>query len=90
MGRGKWSMSMEHGWEELTIDEDLSAIIAAEIEQKFLHSASSVDGAELDLELLDLKVTGYVAQIDSIVYKTDHICLKAAVPACSHFIRRAG
>lgn len=46
---------MENGWEELMLDEDLSNLIATEIKQKFF-STITVEDAELDIELLDLKV----------------------------------
>ncbi len=47
----KWDMSIE-GWEELTFDEDISTLIAPEIQARFNVS----DDTEIDLELLDLSV----------------------------------
>ncbi|THG99186.1 hypothetical protein EW026_g3129 [Hermanssonia centrifuga] len=47
----KWDMSIE-GWEELTFDEDISTLIAPEIQARFNLS----DDTEIDLELLDLSV----------------------------------
>ena len=50
----RWNMSTE-GWEELILDEDVAGVVAPEILKKFA-SLTSQNEAELDLELLDLKV----------------------------------
>lgn len=50
----RWNMSTE-GWEELVLDEELSDLIAPEIQTKFAANTSQ-DKFELDLELLDLQV----------------------------------
>ena len=46
----RWTMSVE-GWEELTLDEDISLYIGPEVR------AWTRTAADLDLELLDLKIT---------------------------------
>ena len=53
----RWNMSTE-GWEELILDEDISSLIAPQIQTKFAGSTSQIE-AELDLELLDLHVIRY-------------------------------
>lgn len=52
----RWNMSTE-GWEELLVDEDVWSLIGPFVIKKF---ASSIIGTELDLdlELLDIKLTG--------------------------------
>lgn len=52
----RWRMSTE-GWEEITLDADISGLIAPEIRSKF---PSSMNEDNLDLELLDLQVVRYV------------------------------
>lgn len=47
-------MSVE-GWEELTLDEDISVHVGPEICSRF---ASNKNVADLDLEFLDLEITG--------------------------------
>lgn len=53
----RWNMSTE-GWEELILDEDVSTLIAPEVQTKFASSTSQIQ-ADLDLELLDLQVVRY-------------------------------
>ena len=52
----RWNTSTE-GWEELLVDEDVWSLIGPYVVKKF---ASSIAGTELDLdlELLDIKLTG--------------------------------
>ncbi|KAF7796965.1 hypothetical protein EIP86_008153 [Pleurotus ostreatoroseus] len=50
----RWNMSVE-GWEELGLDEDISVHVGPEICSRF---ASNKTVGELDLEFLDLEVTG--------------------------------
>ncbi|CAL1704556.1 unnamed protein product [Somion occarium] len=49
----RWTMSAE-GWEELELDEDIASLVRPAIRAKF--DTAPKDDAELDLELLDLKL----------------------------------
>ncbi|OCH94941.1 hypothetical protein OBBRIDRAFT_788678 [Obba rivulosa] len=49
----RWNLSVE-GWEELLLEEDISAITRTAIRRNF--SSAPEDDMDLDLELLDLKV----------------------------------
>ncbi|TFY65035.1 hypothetical protein EVJ58_g2238 [Rhodofomes roseus] len=51
----RWNMSFE-GWEELLLEKDVSGITGAAIRQAF--PTAPADDAELNLELLDLKMDG--------------------------------
>ncbi|EPS98566.1 hypothetical protein FOMPIDRAFT_1061291 [Fomitopsis schrenkii] len=51
----KWNMSFE-GWEELLLEDDVSDITCAAIRKAF--PTAPADDAELNLELLDLKLDG--------------------------------
>ena len=57
----QWNMSIE-GWEELLLEEDLDVQIRDAIRSQFPNAPR--EDAELDLELLDLKVQGSVQQYD--------------------------
>lgn len=49
----RWTMSAE-GWEELELDEDIAALVRPALRGKLDNTPKS--DAELDLELLDLKL----------------------------------
>ncbi|KAH9934994.1 uncharacterized protein B0H18DRAFT_1082732 [Fomitopsis serialis] len=51
----RWTMSFE-GWEELLLEEDVSGITGTAIRQAF--PSAPLDDAELNLELLDMKLDG--------------------------------